>query len=297
VEVNDEAAAVSDKRDSASYRRIIWLVVAHLIIAMAPVTLGLVTFSQYSLPYLWAVSSVPFAQIMLLAMWIGLGTGKPFHKLATAALSAIYISFWHALGTKLLGGESWLVEIFLRDGMQMLAILAVLSGVMFCLRRWLGQIQHFVDPQPLDTAAQTRYSLFTALSMSTAGSLFMALFSISMEKGESESSTAVVAHIMLIMATLCLLLVSSIWAALAPGIVRYRIAAIAVLAALLGVSLAVSAGHTPAQGGWLMLAAASLIVVVPAAIVCGSLLYLRAGGYRLVRTPSTNSFRNSLTAV
>jgi hypothetical protein len=297
VEVNDEAAAVSDNRDSASYRRIIWLVVAHLIIAMAPVTLGLVTFSQYSLPYLWAVSSVPFAQIMLLAMWIGLGTGKPFHKLATAALSAIYISFWHALGTKLLGGESWLVEIFLRDGMQMLAILAVLSGVMFCLRRWLGQIQHFVDPQPLDTAAQTRYSLFTALSMSTAGSLFMALFSISMEKGGSESSTAVVAHIMLIMATLCLLLVSSIWAALAPGMVRYRIAAIAVLAALLGVSLAVSAGHTPAQGGWLMLAAASLIVVVPAAIVCGSLLYLRAGGYRLVRTPSTNSFRNSLTAV
>jgi hypothetical protein len=247
MEVND-STAISDSSDSYSYRRITWLVVAHLVIAMVPTTMGFVTFSQYSLPYLWAVSSVPFAQIMLLAMWIGLGTGKPFHKLATAALSAIYISFWHALGTKLLGGESRLAEILLRDGMQMLAILAVLSEVMFCLRRWLGQFQHFVDPQPLDASAQTRYSLFTALGMSTAGSLFMALFSSSMEKCESESSTAVVAHILLIMATLCLLLVSSIWAALAPGMVRYRIAAIAVLAALLGISLAVSAGHTPAQG-------------------------------------------------
>jgi hypothetical protein len=297
VEVND-AAATTDPPYSAPSRRIVLLVIAHLVLAMVPVTLGLVTLGKYSLPYLWAVSSVPFAQIMLLAMWIGLGTGKPFHKLATAALSAIYISFWHALGTNLLGGESRLVEIFLRDCIQMLAILAVLSGVMYCLRRWLGQIQHFADLELLDAAEQTRYSLLTALGMTTAGSLFMALFSISMEKGESESSTVVVAHILLIMMTLCLLLVSSIWAALAPGIVRYRSATAAVLAILLGVTLAVSAGHTPAQGGWWMLAAATLIVVVPAAIVCGSLLFLRGGGYRLVRSPTLLlSHRNSLTAV
>jgi hypothetical protein len=123
------------------------------------------------------------------------------------------------------------------------------------------------------------------------------LFRISMERGESESSTAVVAHILLIMTTLSLLLVSSIWAALAPGFVRYRLTIVAVLAALLGVSLAVSAGHTPAQGGWLMLAGATSIVVVPAAIVCVSLLFLRAGGYRLVRTPTTSSLKTSLTTV
>lgn len=296
MEVN-EATAISDTPDSAPSRRILLLVIAHLVIAMAPVTLGLVTFSRYSLPYLWDVSSVPFAQIMLLAMWIGLGQGKPLQKLAAAALSATYISFWHALGTKLLGGQSRLVEIFLSECIQMLAILAVLSGVMFCMRRWLGQIQHFADPEPLDASAQTRYSLFTALGMTTAGSLFMALFRISMERGVSESNTAVVAHILLIMTTLSLLLISFIWAALAPGMVHYRISAIGVLAVLLGVSLAISAGHTPEQGGWWMLAGATLIVIVPATIVCGSLLFLRGGGYRLVRTPTASSLGDSLTAV
>jgi hypothetical protein len=265
---------------------------------MVPVTLGLVTSGRYSLPYLWAVSSVPFALIMLLALWVGLGQAKAINKTVAALLGITYISAWHGLGTKLLGGDSRLVEIFIRDGIQMLAILAGLSGVMFCMRRWIGQIQHFVDPEPLDASAQTRYSLFTALIVTTAGSFFMALFRISMERGESESSAAIVAHILLIMTTLALLLVSSIWAALAPGIVRYRIAVIAALAVLLGVSLAISAGHTPAQGGWWMLAAATLIVVVPAAIVCGSLLFLRAGGYRLVRLPTPlRSHRNSVTAV
>jgi hypothetical protein len=147
---------------------------------------------------------------MLFAMWIGLAQGKLVRKLAFAGLSVVYLVFWHALGTRLMYGQSRLAEIFIQDGIQMLAILAVLSGVMFCLRRWLGQIQQIADPEPLDASAQTRYSLFTALGMSTAGSLFMALFCISMEKGESESSTAVVAHILLMMTTFSLLLISTI---------------------------------------------------------------------------------------
>ncbi len=266
--------------------RITVLLVAHLVIAMAPATMGLVTFSEDSLLFIWAVSSVPFAQIMLLALWISLGYGKPINKIFAALLGTAYISFWHALGTKLLGGESQLVEIFIRDGIQILATLAALSGVMLCIRRWLGIIQHFSDPEPLDASAQTRYSLFTALGMTTAGSFFMALFRISMERGESQSSAAPIAHVLLIMTTLSLLMVSTIWAALAPGIVRYRMAAISVLAVLLGVSLAISAGHTPAQGGWWRLAGATLIVIVPTTIICGSLLYLRVCGYRLVRTPA-----------
>jgi hypothetical protein len=285
VEVNSATAAVPDKRDSASYRRIIWLVVAHLIIAMAPVTLGLVTFSRYSLPYLWAVSSIPFAQIMLLTMWVGLGQGKLLYNLAIAILATIYISFWDILGTKLFGGGITLVEIFIRDCLEMLATLAVLTGVMLGIRRWLGRIQHVTDPTILDASAQTRYSLFAALGVTTAGSFFMALFRISMERDGSESSAATIAHILLIMTTLSLMSISTIWAALAPGVVGYRIAAIAVLAVLLGVSLAISAGNTPAQGGWCMLAGATLVVVVPATIVCGSLLFLRGGGYRLVRMP------------
>jgi hypothetical protein len=285
VEVS-EAAEIPDPPNSAPSRRILLLVIAHLIIAILPVTLGVVTLIEYSLAYLWAISSIPFAQIMLLAMWIGLAQGMLVRKLAVAGLSVVYLVFWHALGTQLMYRQSRLAEIFIQDCIQMLAILAVLSGVMFCMRRLLGQIRHFNDPELLDTSAQTRYSLFTILSLTTVGSVFMAMFRISIERSEPLSSTAVIAHIILMMTTFSLLLVSTIWAALAPGIVRYRIMAIAVLAVLLGVSLAVSAGHTPAQGGWLMLAAATSIVVVPAAIVCGSLLFLRGGGYRLVKTPA-----------
>jgi hypothetical protein len=298
VEVSDAATADSVVPDSAPSRRIALLIIVHLIIATLPVTLGLVTFSQYSLPYIWAVSSVPFAQIMLLAIWIGIGQSKLLNKVVTALLGVAYISFWFGIGTSFLDSESLRLEDFVRNSMQILAILAVVSLVIFGLRRWLGRIYHYVDPKLLDASAQTRYSLFTALGLTTAGAFCMALFRISTDLDDIESSYATIAHIILIMTTLALMSVSIIWAALAPGPVRYRITAIAVLVVLLGASLAVSAGHTPEQGGWLMLAAATVIVVVPAMIVCGSLLFLRAGGYRLVKTPTPfRSPRNSLTAI
>lgn len=293
-----EDAENPDLTNSASSRRIALLVVVHLMIATLPVTLGLVTFSQYSLAYLWAVSSIPFAQIMLLAVWIGLTQGTLLNKLVVAGVSVAYIAFWHALGTHTMGGESHLTDLVLRECAIMLPMMAVFSAVMLGMRRWLGSIESSYDPESLDAQAQKKYSLFTALSVTTASAFFMALFRISSARDESDSSFAVVAHILLVVTAFSLLLISTIWAALAPGIVRYRVMAIALLAVLLGVSLAVSAGHTPAQGGWLMLAAATSIVVVPATIVCGSLLFLRGGGYRIVKAAAPlPSQRNSLTAV
>jgi hypothetical protein len=297
VEVSD-TAEIPDTPDSAPSRRIVLLVVVHLMIAVLPVTLGLVTFSQYSLPYIWAISSVPFSQVMLLAIWIGIGQSKLSYKVAAALLAVGYISFWFGIGTSFLSSERLRLEDFVRDSMQILAILAVVSLMIFGLRRWLGQIYYYVDPELLDATAKTRYSLFTALGLTTAGAFCMALFRISIEVDDIESSYATIAHILLIMTTFALMSVSIIWAALAPGIVRYRITAIAFLAALLGITLAVSAGNTPEQGGWWMLAGATLIVLIPTAIVCGSLLFLRGGGYRLVKTPVTSlPHGNSLTAV
>jgi hypothetical protein len=280
-----KTVATADPPDSAPSRRIVLLVIVHLVIAMLPATMGLAAFSKYSLAYLWAVSSISFAEVMLLAMLISMVPRKPFLKILAALLGVAYISFWQALGAKLLGGQNQLVDNFVRDCMMVFALLAVLTIVMLGVRRWLGHIQHFHDPELLDASAQTRYSLFTALGLTTAGSFFMALFRMSVERRESGSSFEVIAHILLIMTTLSLLMVSLIWATLAPGIVRYRMTANAALTVLFGVSLAVSAGHTPEQGGWWMLAAATSIVIVPAAIVCGSLLFLRTGGYRLVKAP------------
>ncbi len=261
------------------------LVAVHLLLAILPLGIAFIPFDSQMLPLMWALSSLPFSQLMLLSMWLGMTPGKLFPKAILASLAVSYLVIWPAAGSVLMSSEASVASFFpeyLRIVLSVLPMLAILSVVMVSASFLVGSICYRKDRDRLLMNPRIQFSLFAILALCTIICVLLGLVRLSRENSASENSPIVVVQMLLVVVVFALNLLATIWATLGTGRVMYRLAIVYVLAVLLGFSMAVGAGQSPFSEPWWLFAGSSLIVLVPTTVVALTLLYVRKLGFRLV---------------
>jgi hypothetical protein len=74
------------------------LVTAHAFLAILPVAAPMLPNDVQSIPLMWAVFGIVYAQVMLLAIWLGLGTKPLTARLFSTTVGAAYCISWLYFG-------------------------------------------------------------------------------------------------------------------------------------------------------------------------------------------------------
>jgi len=264
------------------------LVAVHLVLATAPLGAALLLgdFNDLRmLPFVWALSSIPFSQIMLLSIWVGMAaTGRILPKILFAFLATAFLVVWITSGEVLGSTERppiSIVSLYFQNLAIVLGFFAVLSSVMVGTSRLVGTIRFTKDTDLPSNEPRFQYSLFALLAASTATALVLGLVRMSRVEIASDLSQTVVS-ILLAIVVFFLNMLAIIWATLGAGHVKSRLFAAFLVSIILGFSMSVGAGQSPFSEPWWLFAAGPLIVVVPTAVVACTLLWMRRIGFRLV---------------
>ena len=258
----------------------------HLVLAIVPLAMAFVPFDMRTLPIVWALAAITFAQIMLLAIWAGMmPSGKVLHKLFAAILAAAFIAIWQAAAQVLMSTQKSLaavVSAYMQNTSMILVLLALLSLALFGVSRLMGTIR-FLQNEDLHVAEpRFRFSLLTLLAIATAMALLLGLVRIARMDVRSPGEGEGVVDYLLVVVLYGLNTLTTIWATLGQGHVWRRLGVVFLVSFLLGLSFAIAAGHSPYLGTWWFFLSPSVVVIVPTVIVVLSLLYLRRLGFRLV---------------
>ncbi len=266
------------------------LVAVHFVLASAPLGAALLLGDLNDLrmlPFLWALSSIPFSQITLLSIWVGMvSTGKILPKILPAILATALLTVWITSGQVLGSTEPpiTMVALFFQNLAIMLGIVAVLSVVMAGTSRLVGTIRFTKDTDLPSNEPRFHYSLFALLAISTATALVLSL--VRMSRVEIASDLPQTVSYLLAIVVFALNTFAIIWATLGAGHVKRRLFGVFVIAMLLGLSMAIAVGNSPYSQPWWLFISTSLIVLVPTSITALTLLYLRRLGFRLISPPS-----------
>lgn len=260
------------------------LIVVHFFLAIAPLGTAFIPFNSLSLPLMWALSSIPFSQIMLLSMWLGMTPGKLLSKSILAIFAISYLGVWIATGSVLMSSEVSVVSTlpeYLRIITVSLVMLAILSVVMAGASHLMGSICYTKGCDRVLKDSRFQFSLFAILALATITCVVLGLVRLSRDNSDSDESVIVVIQTFFAVVVFALNLLTTIWATLGAARVITRLLIVFVVAVLLGCSMAIGAGHSPFSEHWWLFASFTLIVLVPTTIVTLTLLYLRRLGYRL----------------
>lgn len=262
-------------------RRLRILVAIHAMLALAPLLMPLVPFSMTTAPLLWLLSSVTLAQIMLLAIWLGLTRGTLRAKLIGAIVATLYFSLWQVLANHLMAPNGSFVAAagqYLTQTGMVLLFLAIIGGALKFSRRFLGCIQLESSGGSTCPASGSQYSLFALLVITTVAALLMGLAQHARVHKQETVSWA--SHAVMLLALL-LNGLAAVWATLSQKLRKLHVALVFLVAILLGFTLSLATGNWDADLPiWFPLCVA-MILVPPTAIVILTLLYVRRLGYRL----------------
>jgi hypothetical protein len=261
------------------------LIAVHCVLAAAPVGAALLLgdFNDVRmLPFIWALSSIPFSQIMLLSIWVGMAAGRILPKIFLAILATAWLVVWVS-SSQVLGSTepppSLVSDVFLNLAI-MLGFVIVLSVAMTGTSRLVGTIRFTGDTDLPANVPGLHYSLFALLAVSTTTALVLGLVRMSRVEGATDQSQTV--YYLLAVVVFALNMLTTIWATLGKGHVKRRLLAVFLVSICLGFSMSVGAGQSPFSEPWWLFYSGTLIVVVPTAVVACSLLWLRRIGFRLV---------------
>ncbi len=266
------------------------LVAVHLVLATAP--LGAELLGDFidlrMVPLKWVLSStlIPFSQIMLLSIWVGMAaTARKLPKILLAILATAFIAVWVTSG-EVLGSTKppiSMVSLYFGHLAIMLGIFAVLSAVMVGTSLLVGTIRFTKDTDLPSAEPRFRNSLFALLVVSTATALVLGLVHMSRVESESNPFPAAAGMSLLLgMVVFALNMLTTIWATLGAGHVKRRLLAAFLISLILGISMSVGTGRSLFSELWWSFVSDSLSVVLLAAVMACTLLWIRRIGFRLV---------------
>ncbi len=262
------------------------LVAVHLVLAMVPLSISFVTIDMRTLPIVWALAAVTFAQIMLLAIWVGMvAAGNVLYKVLAATIAAAYLGIWQATAQVLMSTElsnAAAVSAYVHNTSIILVLTALLTLALFGVRRLIGTIRFVKDDDFPKAEPRFHFSLLTLLAFSTVLALLLGLVRLSRMTEPAELEAERLVDYLLAVVVYGLNTLATIWATLGPGHVKRRLCVVFFVAVLLGFSFAIGAGNSPTSEPWWLFLSFPVVVVLPTGIVALTLLYLRSLGYRLI---------------
>ncbi len=267
--------------------RIRLLLVVHLIVGIAPVGMFLIQYSNWMFPWMWALSALSIAQLMLLSFWAGMATTKGAIRLLGALCGTAYVTTWYEVAPLLSpnysGLEQSFATSFLVEFSSDIAVVLLFAGAFMLIRRSGTKLRRLSLSESHATPARVQYSILNLLVILSISSV---VFGLTRSARTAETSTAgfvdwqSLAGIGLMLIVFLVNVVCAAWAALSPGGIRLRIVLVLFVAVLLGIAFSVASGND--SGSWWIFVCASLIPVLSTAIVILTLLVVRSCGYRLL---------------
>lgn len=253
------------------------LVLAHLLISPAPAVAFLAPADIRYLPVIWLGSSVLLAQLMLLAVWLGLGRCELHWRLIATALGCAWLTTWACLPQ--IATQATAERWHLLFGMS-LGSVAVWAGVFFAVRRFKADLQIATPGRQVPVETRWQFSILHLLIVTAVVAIVLGLAQ-GAEAGrqDSEGWGNLVASALMIV-TFLINLYCAVWATLGEARIGWRLGLVVLVAVLLGVAISLPSGIQLL--GWWLFAAMVVVMTAPTLIVAASLLVVRSCGYRLV---------------
>ncbi len=264
--------------------RLKWLIVVHVALGACLMAGRLIPPDIRFLPLLWALFSVPIAQLMLLSFWAGLGGGRGMRRLLGTLLGVAYLTAWRTVYQMFLqnsGGTTFL-DLFVMTYAMYLGCTVFFAGVFLGIRRWKAELRQVPEVATATPPARFQYSLLSLLLIITVASvIFSEISSIRTARGDGDPGAGMFVGMLLFLTIGLVNLLCAVWAALGVGHVGLRVSLVLLVALMLGIAQSLAMSHDRIAI-WLPLASAFAMAVVPTAVVVVSLLVVRSCGYRLV---------------
>jgi hypothetical protein len=268
-------------------RKLTLLVAVHLLLGMAPIAMFLHPGDLRWIPLTWALASISFGQLMLLAFWAGLGTSAAWKRLAGSAAGACYLATWPTLALVVSPNAE-------RSGYELVAYVALFAamlvmfgGIFLLWRRRFAQLRCVddVDERPAVAPRRRQFSVLHLLLLMSIVAVVLGLMR-GATAGDTERWHELAINLLGVVA-LVVNIIAAPWAALALGPARGRVALVLVVSVLLGMAVSFTAVFKLPMPEWRvwLFSTQSLAFAVPPLILVASLLVVRSCGYRLVPLP------------
>jgi hypothetical protein len=270
--------------------RIRLLVVAHLILATAPM-LGLMTeFSMATLPLRWALVALPFGSLMALSVWVGLGRTRLLWRIALGMAGGFYVSFWPFLQEAIedhdaagqpiyLTWNDWIIGYL--DAVTGMGTLLLLFSVTFMLLR-LRYTTAIADPGSIPPREERlQFSMFHIMVVMSVIAVVLSLLRATRHTTAADSTWDWLAMNAFMFVIFFVNTACAAFAALGPSKVKRNVGMVAFVSLLLGIAVAIAMHQD--QTNWWLFAGSMMLAIIPTVIVLASSLVARSCGFRLVR--------------
>jgi hypothetical protein len=259
------------------------LLVVHLVLGIAPAAMFLLPGDLRWIPLTWALSSVTLAQLMLLAVWAGLGATTAARRWLAIVAGLLYLAAWPTLVLSLVmtSEESAIATFVLFAAMDAAWLLVATSGFLLVRRRF-AELVRVTDGKSLP-ASRHQFSILQVLIVTSLAAMMLGLARAS-TRADAEGVWFFAFMSLLAILAYAANLALSVWAALAPGRARWRLMVVFAAALFLGMIVSYAALLRLSQADWWLwlFCTQSLAFALPPVIVVLSLLVVRSAGYRLV---------------
>jgi hypothetical protein len=255
-----------------------WLVASHILLATVPTAGPFLPPDNPYLPLLWALSSIPLGQMLVLSFWVGMGAGRITCRLIIALIGCVYLEAWPALGTALYQAvyDTPYYGSGFGAGVAMSWMIVLVIAAVFLVVRRFSELRIAPDPSGMQSPTRVQYSILSILVLTAVVAVLLGL----MRSARDEPGWPLVAAYALVFVVFLIDVLCAVWAALSPGRMRWRVSLVFLVASLLGALISVIL-RLPSVAWWLV-PGWMLASVVPVAVVIASLAVLRSCGYRMM---------------
>src|SRR5262245_59825568 len=270
-------------------QRIWWLIGTNIVLADTPLLGLLIDPSMATMPLLYVYASLPIGIITTLSVWVGLAHTRLLWRVAIGLAATFYVALWaHVFNMGWMPGrmdsEAWWMS-YLKE-VTPYSILLVLFGGAFMLIGRRYQVVRVEPGREVASNERVQFSMMQVMLLMSAIAVVLSLLRATREMNarapteEAFWGTGVFYSFMSVIFfinTAC-----AAFAALGFGRIKRNVAAVLAVSLLLGVSMAIGMRQETLEN-WIVIAASTLITLVPTLTVVLSLLVVRSCGYRLVR--------------
>lgn len=297
----DTPALDSASNEPRIARGLKWLVAVHLVLSLSPGVPALPTNHQWLRSLRELTMGIPSAQMMLLIFWAGMGTSRLWTRLAGAVLGMVILDLMASLSFFLTEfPEQWVpfhLAFFLTETPESISsgfypktwlwdscLVLFLAGLCRLIWGRIAELRYLPFPERTLPHAWFRFSIRHLLALTAVIAI---LLGMACSKRSPRAGEALVGYQTFLRISVPLVSVYGMWAVLGLGRLRWQIPLVTLVTiVLVGADMGITDGVDVYPLSFDTFIWSLNVTFMPVATVVGSLLVVRACGYRLIPTSS-----------
>lgn len=269
------------------------LLLVHGVLLFVPLAAFIIPNHILFLPLTWVLTTVPIAQLLCLALYVGMISERGSGLLPKAiGLVAAYVTVMTTglamFGRGPVGDLGDLFEEILYAIAMSLGLFLLLLGATMVARHLLGTVHRIPEPALENEGSRKQFSLLALLGVLSVFGVILGMTKVSRDAAQAgdDFDLRILMFMALFAFTYVINMLMAVWAVLSPGQMSFRFALVLCISVLLGFAIGMQSLPGGAGFGAMLtaltlggMAAASLSSTL---IVMLSLWFLRTLGFRLI---------------